>query len=81
MNDTADHGIRFGRIAATLPVKDMAKAHDFYTGVLGFTKTFENGDPTGFMILEAEQASCITCNRAAPATARSTSRISLVHDV
>ena len=56
MNDTADHGIRFGRIAAMLPVKDMAKAHDFYTGVMGFTKTFENGDPVGFMILERDDA-------------------------
>jgi catechol 2,3-dioxygenase-like lactoylglutathione lyase family enzyme len=27
MNHTADHGIRFGRIAAMLPVKDIVKAH------------------------------------------------------
>ena len=56
MNDTADHGIRFGRIAAMLPVKDMSTAHDFYTNVLGFKKTFENGNPAGFMILERDQA-------------------------
>jgi catechol 2,3-dioxygenase-like lactoylglutathione lyase family enzyme len=56
MNDIGDHGIRFGRIAAMIPVKDMAKAHDFYTKVMGFTKTFENGDPVGFMILERDQA-------------------------
>ncbi len=49
-------GIRFGRIAAMLPVKDIMKAHDFYVGVLGFTKTFENGDPVGFMILKQGQA-------------------------
>lgn len=55
MNDIADHGIRFGRIAAMLPVKDMAKAHDFYTTVLGFTKVFENGNPVGFMILKRDQ--------------------------
>ena len=55
MNDTA-HGIRFGRIAAMLPVKDIHKAHDFYVGVLGFKKTFENGNPVGFMILEQGQA-------------------------
>jgi len=35
MNDIGDHGIRFGRIAAMIPVKDMAKAHDFYTKVMG----------------------------------------------
>ncbi len=56
MSDGADHGIRFGRVAAMLPVKDIARAHDFYTKVLGFTKVFENGDPIGFMILKKDQA-------------------------
>ena len=56
MSDGADHGIRFGRIATMLPVKDIARAHDFYTKVLGFTKVFENGDPVGFMILKKDQA-------------------------
>ena len=50
------HGIRFGRIAAMLPVKDIARACDFYTKVLGFTKVFENGIPVGFMILKKDQA-------------------------
>jgi catechol 2,3-dioxygenase-like lactoylglutathione lyase family enzyme len=54
MNDIADHGVRFGRIAAMLPVKDMDRAHDFYTNVLGFKKTFENGNPVGFMILKRD---------------------------
>jgi catechol 2,3-dioxygenase-like lactoylglutathione lyase family enzyme len=56
MSDGADHGIRFGRIAAMLPVRDIARAHDFYTKVLGFIKVFENGDPVGFMILKKDQA-------------------------
>jgi catechol 2,3-dioxygenase-like lactoylglutathione lyase family enzyme len=56
MNDRVPHGIRFGRIAAMLPVKDIGRAHDFYVGVLGFTKTFQNGDPVGFMILEHGRA-------------------------
>jgi len=56
MNDIADHGIRFGRIAATLPVKDMEKACAFYTKVLRFTKTFENGNPVSFMILKRDAA-------------------------
>jgi catechol 2,3-dioxygenase-like lactoylglutathione lyase family enzyme len=56
MNHTANHGIRFGRIAAMLPVKDIVRAHDFYTKVLGFTKTFQNGDPVGFVILERDEA-------------------------
>lgn len=37
-----------------LPVEDMTRAHDFYTGALGFRKTFENGDPVGFMILKRD---------------------------
>src|ERR1700691_4800830 len=56
MSDGADHGIRFGRIAAMLPVKDIARAHDFYTKELGFTKVFENGNPVGFMILKRDDA-------------------------
>ncbi|MDH7788679.1 catechol 2,3-dioxygenase-like lactoylglutathione lyase family enzyme [Ochrobactrum sp. 19YEA23] len=55
MKDIAGQGIRFGRIAATLPVRDMSKAHDFYTQLLGFEKTFENGNPVGFMILKRDQ--------------------------
>ncbi|MBO3760188.1 VOC family protein [Ciceribacter sp. L1K22] len=51
-----DHGVRFGRIAATLPVRGINKAHDFYTGVLGFRKLFENGNPVGFMILKRHDA-------------------------
>lgn len=56
MDDVAHQSVRFGRIAAMLPVKDMSKAHDFYVRVLGFEKTFENGNPIGFMILKRDQA-------------------------
>ena len=56
MKEGTDHGIRFGRIAAMLPVKDIERACDFYTKVLGFTKVFENGNPVGFMILKRDQA-------------------------
>lgn len=56
MNSIADQGILFGRVAAMLPVKDIQKAHDFYVGVLGFTKVFENGNPVGFMILKQGNA-------------------------
>ncbi len=56
MNDATDQGIRFGRIAAMLPVKDMARAQDFYIRALGFHKTFENGNPTGFVILKRDNA-------------------------
>ncbi|HEV7256312.1 MAG TPA: glyoxalase superfamily protein [Bosea sp. (in: a-proteobacteria)] len=56
MTDSASNGIRFGRIAAMLPVADMARAHDFYANALGFTKTFQNGTPVGFMILKRDAA-------------------------
>lgn len=49
-------GFRCGRIAATLPVQDIARAYEFYSTVLGFTKVFENGDPVGFMILKRDAA-------------------------
>jgi catechol 2,3-dioxygenase-like lactoylglutathione lyase family enzyme len=54
MNEIADHGVRFGRIAATLPVANITKALEFYVAVLGFTKTFENGNPVGFTILKRD---------------------------
>lgn len=56
MSNLTDHGIRFGRIAAMLPVKDIERACEFYSKVLGFTKVFENGNPVGFMILKRDQA-------------------------
>ena len=56
MTASAADKIRFGRIAPMLPVADIGKAHDFYVGVLGFRKTFENGQPVGFMILKRDQA-------------------------
>lgn len=56
MTDSVSNGLRFGRIAATLPVADMARACDFYIGALGFRKTFENGAPVGFMILKRDAA-------------------------
>ncbi|HEY5797243.1 MAG TPA: glyoxalase superfamily protein [Bosea sp. (in: a-proteobacteria)] len=56
MIDSVSTGIRFGRIAVMLPVADMARAHDFYANALGFTKTFQNGTPVGFMILKRDDA-------------------------
>src|SRR5690349_16772455 len=44
--------VEFGRAAPTIPVSSLEKALAFYVGVLGMTKTFENGDPVGFVILK-----------------------------
>ena len=56
MTSTSENRVRFGRIAATLPVRDMPRALAFYVGICGFTKVFENGQPVGFVILEKDNA-------------------------
>jgi len=55
MNDIANQNVGFGRIAAMIPVKDMARAYHFYGEILGFEKVFENGNPVGFMIVRNEK--------------------------
>ena len=56
MDDANQNDIYLGRIAAMLPVKDMKRALDFYQGALAFEKTFENGNPVGFVILRKDDA-------------------------
>lgn len=56
MTDTPSSALRFGRIAATIAVADIARACDFYVGAMGFSKTFENGEPIGFVILKRDEA-------------------------
>ncbi len=51
-----DEAITFGRTAPTLCVRDMDAALRFYSGVLGFSKVFENGDPVGFVVLKKDAA-------------------------
>jgi catechol 2,3-dioxygenase-like lactoylglutathione lyase family enzyme len=46
--------VQFIRFAPTIPVTDMDRAVRFYSDVLGMTKTFENGTPAGFVILERD---------------------------
>ncbi len=55
-SDSTPSQIGFGRVAAMFPVRDMQRAYEFYAGVLGFTTTFENGQPVGFMILKRDKA-------------------------
>ncbi|MFB5078469.1 bleomycin resistance family protein [Enterobacter sp. 10-1] len=50
------HLVRFGRIAAVLPVKNIMIAKEFYINGLNFKAVFENGDPLGFMIIKREEA-------------------------
>lgn len=46
--------VSFGRIAATIPVTDIARALAFYVDILGMAKTFQNGNPVGFVILKRD---------------------------
>ena len=46
----------FGRVAPMLLVRDFSRAVQFYEGVLGMTKTFENGHPPSFAIFGRDQA-------------------------
>jgi uncharacterized protein YjbI with pentapeptide repeats len=48
--------ITFGRAAPGIFVRNIESACAFYSGVLGFRKTFENGSPVGFVILEKDKA-------------------------
>jgi catechol 2,3-dioxygenase-like lactoylglutathione lyase family enzyme len=53
---TATGAIRLGRAAPCLAVRDIARATAFYESVFGMHKTFENGDPVGFVILKRDDA-------------------------
>ncbi len=48
----APKALQFGRIAPTVAVRDIGRALAFYCDVLGFDKSFENGSPVAFVILE-----------------------------
>lgn len=48
--------LKLGRVTATLPVSDIEKSYLAYGATFGFKKTFENGDPVGFMILKKDDA-------------------------
>ena len=56
MTQTKIQDIRFGRAAPGVAVRDIQSAYAFYSGVLGFQKVFENGNPVGFMVLKKDGA-------------------------
>ncbi|CAE6853779.1 hypothetical protein R75465_07303 [Paraburkholderia aspalathi] len=53
---SSPHGVSFGRLAPGLGVQDINRSLQFYCGVLGFNKVFENGNPVGFVILKKDKA-------------------------
>jgi catechol 2,3-dioxygenase-like lactoylglutathione lyase family enzyme len=54
--DSGGASIRLGRVAPCIAVRDIARATAFYENVFGMRKTFENGDPVGFVILKRDDA-------------------------
>jgi catechol 2,3-dioxygenase-like lactoylglutathione lyase family enzyme len=48
--------VKFGRAAPGICVRDIQRAYRFYSEFLGFQKTFENGNPVGFMVLKKDKA-------------------------
>ncbi|MBD9530334.1 MULTISPECIES: glyoxalase superfamily protein [Comamonas] len=74
------HAVRFGRLAPTISVSDIDQAMHFYTGILGFTKVFENGSPVGFAILKKEDAELhFSLHKGHKATVQNVAHL-LVHD-
>lgn len=56
MEQQVSGNIRFGRLAPTVPVSEIAPSIEFYTSILGFRKVFENGSPLRFAILTKDAA-------------------------
>jgi catechol 2,3-dioxygenase-like lactoylglutathione lyase family enzyme len=56
MDRTPIQTVKFGRAAPGICVRDIQAAYAFYSGVFGFRKVFENGDPVGFMVLKKDGA-------------------------
>ncbi len=56
MNTPKESALTFGRVAAMLPVSNMEDAFAFYSGLLKFQVSFRNGNPTGFAILQKDNA-------------------------
>lgn len=56
MDDLPSMNFRFWRAAPGICVRDIDVAYSFYSSVLGFATIFENGNPTGLMVLKRDQA-------------------------
>jgi predicted enzyme related to lactoylglutathione lyase len=53
---SAGEAVQLGRAAPMIPVADIDRAVAFYAAIFGLAKTFENGDPVGFVIMERDAA-------------------------
>ena len=48
--------VEFGRMAPGITVSNIEESVAFYRSMLGMRKTFENGNPVGFVIMKKGQA-------------------------
>ena len=48
--------VELGRVAPCIAVSNVEKSVAFYTSMLGMHKTFENGNPVGFVIMKKDRA-------------------------
>ena len=48
--------VEFGRMAPGITVSNIEESVAFYRSMLGMRKTFENGNPVGFVIMKKDQA-------------------------
>ena len=72
-----DPRVTFGRLAPCLPVADLGRALAFYEGVLGMQRTFTNGDPITFAIVERDGAQLLL--EASPGYTGPATSINAVH--
>ena len=48
--------VELGRMAPCIAVSNVEKSVAFYASMLGMRKTFENGNPVGFVIMKRDRA-------------------------
>ncbi len=48
--------VEFGRMAPGITVSNIEESVAFYRSLLGMRKTFENGNPVGFVIMKKDRA-------------------------
>ena len=48
--------VELGRMAPCIAVSNVEKSVAFYASMLGMRKTFENGNPVGFVIMKKDRA-------------------------
>ena len=51
----------FGRVAPTIPVRDIERALRFYRDVLGFDVAFTNGEAVSFAVVQQGEAQLHLC--------------------